>query len=89
MTTWGPALAVATPGDSDGEDPTVPVYVIRAIGRFSGAGRSRPYGAKIVPATVVMAVVDARTFTVTDGSEGDSRGDLSSLGSVFTLPAAG
>lgn len=84
------AIILATPGDDVGQDRDAPVFVIQEQGQFTGGNMEpAPAGATQVSGTQLMLVVNAQTLKVSDLGISTNSSDMSSLGSVFTIPATG
>jgi hypothetical protein len=84
-TVRGRALNASEGGEDAGTDPDVAVYLIQAVGRFDGAGFSRPSGARAPAGTDLTVIVDSSSLNVSDIGLGTRPADLRLLGTPFAL----
>jgi hypothetical protein len=69
------------------DDPTAPVYLLQTKGQFTANGASIPPNAKSLPmGDYNILEVDASTLQVLGAGVGTADANLSSLGTVITLP---
>jgi hypothetical protein len=82
-TTRGQAVALTGAGNSVRTDE--PSYVVQMTGNFVGRKAKVPAGQAAPRGSALTVTIDAATGTVSDWSIGDSRQNLSLLGTVSTV----
>jgi hypothetical protein len=85
LTTYKQALDETGGGEPVSKPADASVYLLYAVGNFTGAGEKIPAGSEPTPGTDLGIIVDASTLAVSEISLTNDAMDLSTLGTVIKL----